>query len=429
VCAPQTIALICTGLVHDARIGTTAELLGHSLQRSQVSHVTRFEDRLEDNRIMATTTADPMIVSDVRRKHEQQAAEIALKQSDMILESFEHAKQEISELKKNLDEKDRMLVLLQKKSLLLESSAVLLKKELHAANLQCSLREDELTRAEIREKTLQNDVSSTERERSRLLLENVDLHRELKMLRDELQEWERSARENDPAPLSTAPPPSMSSALSVDANAHVVPVAEPNSVAIEIQAHVTKCRELIALSQRRTAENHLTKPQVLTGEDESATTLGLILDERHDKIRIDRVLVGGPAFKSKKLKGDDCIILIDGKNVKEKDIKSALLGPAGTQVTLLIEKPITGKTEEVVLERTLKSLFANECKMFDLFTKIESRFNEHKDPVGVKHTEEALKLWEIMSEEVREHDERCAFFPSQHHSLPCIRHQQMQMHA
>jgi hypothetical protein len=377
---------------------------------------------------MATATTDPMIVS-VRRKHEQQAAEIALKQSDVILDSFEHAKPENSELKKDLDEKDRMLVLLQKKSLLLDTSAALLKKELHAANLQCSLREDELTRAEIREKKLQNDVSSTERERSRLLLENADLHRELKMLRDELREWKRSARENVPEPPSTAPPPSMSSALSVDAKAHVVPVAEPNSEAIEIQAQVTKCRELIALSQRRTARDHLTKPQMLTGEDESATTLGFILDEKHDKIRIDRVMVGGPAFKSKKLQGDDCIILIDGKNVKCKDIKSALLGPAGTKVTLLIEKTITGKTEEVVLERTLKSLLANECKMFDLFTKIERRFNEHKDPVGVKHTEEALKLWEIMSEEVREHDERCAFLPSQHHSLPCKMHQQMQMHA
>ena len=362
---------------------------------------------------MVTTTTDPMIVSDVRRKHEQEAAEIALKQADMILDDFEHAKLEISELKKDLDEKDRMLVLLQEKCLFLESSAALLKKELHAANLQCAFKEDELTRAEIREKTLQNDVSSTERERSRLLLENADLHRELKMFREERQEWERSARENVPAPPSTVPPPSMSSALSVDAKAHVVPVAEPNSVAIEIRAHVTKCRELIALSQRRTAEDHLNKHQMLTGEDESATTLGLILDERHDKIRIDRVIVGGPAFKCKKLKGDDCILLIDGKNVKGKDIKSALLGPAGTQVTLLIEKTITGKTEEVVLERTLKSLFANECKMFDLFTKIESRFNEHKDPVGVKHTGEALKLWEIMSEEVREHDERYVpFFPS-----------------
>ena len=244
---------------------------------------------------------------------------------------------------------------------------------------QIATLQDQLTSIEVREKTM--------------FQENVDLQREVKALKCELEEWTHRATEHSPTP------PSLITASSVGVKA-------PDTSVDASQAHVARCRELIASSLMRTAEDHLVKHKMLTGIDERATTLGFMFDERQGKIHIDHVMVGGPASNSKKMQKGDFIMEIDGRQARGDEIVSALQGSAGTHVTLLVEKAITGKMEEVVLERMPTALIADERKLFDLFTKIEGRCNLHKDPVGVKHTEEALELWEAIYQEVREHDER-----------------------
>jgi predicted nucleic acid-binding Zn-ribbon protein len=178
------------------------------------------------------------------------------------------------------------------------------------------------------------------------------------------------------------------------------------------QAQLSKCRELIAMSQRRIAEDHLAEHEILTHADQSATTIGLMFDETGGKIHVDYVMVGGPAFKTKNIAKDDIILSIDGKKLQGDAVIKALQGPANTVVTLEVEKAKTGKVEMVEVERMPTAIIADKRKMFDLFTKIEGGFNKHKDPAGVKNTEDALELWTNMLMEEKEHDDKCVPFPS-----------------
>jgi predicted nucleic acid-binding Zn-ribbon protein len=178
------------------------------------------------------------------------------------------------------------------------------------------------------------------------------------------------------------------------------------------QSQLSKCRELIAMSQRRIAEDHLAEHEILTHADQSATTIGLMFDETGGKIHVDYVMVGGPAFKTKNIAKDDIILSIDGKKLQGDAVIKALQGPANTVVTLEVEKAKTGKVEMVEVERMPTAIIADKRKMFDLFTKIEGGFNKHKDPAGVKNTEDALELWTNMLIEEKEHDDKCVPFPS-----------------
>ena len=172
------------------------------------------------------------------------------------------------------------------------------------------------------------------------------------------------------------------------------------------QGQLSKCRELIALSQRYIAEDHLAEHAILTQVDQDATTVGLMFDEKGGSIHVDYVMVGGPAFKSKKMAKDDIILSIDGKKVTGNGIVKALQGPANTTVTLEVKSASTGQVDEVVLERMLTALIADKRKMFDIFTKIEGRFIKHKDSTGVKITEEALEMWTSMCLEEQEQDDK-----------------------
>jgi len=178
------------------------------------------------------------------------------------------------------------------------------------------------------------------------------------------------------------------------------------------QAQLFKCRELIAMSQRRIAEDHLAEHEIFTVADQSATTVGLMFDEKGGKIHVDYVMVGGPAFNTKNIAKHDIILSIDGKKLQGEAIIKALQGPANTVVTLEVEKTKTGKVEMVEIERMPTAIIADKRKMFDLFTKIESGFNKHKDPAGLQNTEEALELWTNMLTEEKEHDDKCVPFPS-----------------
>ena len=179
------------------------------------------------------------------------------------------------------------------------------------------------------------------------------------------------------------------------------------SMQAELKTKISKCRDLIALSQKRVAEDHLAQHTILTTTGLDATTVGLMFEEKSGSIIIDYILVGGPAFISKQIEKGDVITAIDGKVHKGDAIYQALQGEANSSVTLSVMKGGVGPVKNVVLHRMLTALIADKRKMFDLFTRIEGRFNKMKDADGIKRTEEALKLWTDMMVEEQDQDDKC----------------------
>ena len=174
----------------------------------------------------------------------------------------------------------------------------------------------------------------------------------------------------------------------------------------DLNLKLHKCRELIAVSLRRIAEDHLAEHQIITQTGSDSTTIGLMFDERGGKITIDYVMVGGPAFKSKKVDKGDVILSIDDKQVKGAAIITALQGKPSSSVTLKIQKKSTGRVEDVMLERMLTAAIADKRQMFDIFTQIESLFTQKNDAIGVKYTEDALELWTQMMLEEQDQDDK-----------------------
>jgi C-terminal processing protease CtpA/Prc len=91
------------------------------------------------------------------------------------------------------------------------------------------------------------------------------------------------------------------------------------------------------------------------------------------------LMVGGPAFNSKKISKGDEVCAIDGvNNLKGPQITAALKGSniAGTKVTLTIKRRLTGEVEDVPLTRVLTASIADKRKLFDLFTNMANRANK-----------------------------------------------------
>jgi hypothetical protein len=124
-------------------------------------------------------------------------------------------------------------------------------------------------------------------------------------------------------------------------------------------------------------------------------------------VTIDFVLIGTPAWNSKKIHKGDVLVAVDGHEEKGEAMIAKLLGAHGTSVTLTIKKEGGDEHVDVELQRMATSLVADKRKMFDLFTAIEHRFLMDKDMIGKKHNDDALAFWTQMCMEEIDQDNRC----------------------
>jgi C-terminal processing protease CtpA/Prc len=178
-----------------------------------------------------------------------------------------------------------------------------------------------------------------------------------------------------------------------------------SKVAMQVQG--TKCRELIALSQRCISEDHLTEHEILTIADQNSTTMGVMIREKSDKVFIEYILVGSPAFNSKMVEKGDVIVAVDGKAINgDAMFMSALADRQGTSVTLSIKKQGENAPVDVELQSMPTNLIADKRKIFDLFDAIDRRFLKGRDTIGKQHVDDALALWTQMCMEEIDHDHK-----------------------
>jgi chromosome segregation ATPase len=136
------------------------------------------------------------------------------------------------------------------------------------------------------------------------------------------------------------------------------------------------------------------------------TTVGISYEEKNQTIT--QILVGGPAFKCRKVHKGDVIVAIDGQPVADdgKDIQDRLRGVdvPGSLVVISLRKA-SGRVEQVRLQRMKSSLIADKRKLFDLFTKAADRAK--KDEVMEKYIDEAVELWTQTMIEEHDHEMKC----------------------
>ena len=149
-----------------------------------------------------------------------------------------------------------------------------------------------------------------------------------------------------------------------------------------------------------------------------ACTLGFSYVEATGKPTVvSHVLIGGPAFKSKRVHKGDYIMLVDGAEVAGESMTEALKGSnkPGSKVRLTIKKKDSGKIEIVELVRTLTATIADKRRLIDLFCEIENAIKRlcgeslaAKTGKDIDHVTEAIELWGKMELEQVLQDERSA---------------------
>jgi hypothetical protein len=138
-------------------------------------------------------------------------------------------------------------------------------------------------------------------------------------------------------------------------------------------------------------------------ELQACTRLGLSCDDK--SAIITSVLVGGPAFNSKRVYEGDQIIGIDGNSVSPEHVRSSLQdGDMHGSVVELLLKRTSGEIESVKLQRMSRI----RSKMFEFFAKVEDltkkeiirQTKTNDGEVNVhEYMEQMLDLWNDMMRE------------------------------
>jgi len=141
----------------------------------------------------------------------------------------------------------------------------------------------------------------------------------------------------------------------------------------------------------------------LLQELEACKRLGLSCDDK--SAIITSVLVGGPAFNSKRVYEGDQIIGVDGNSVSPEHVRSSLQdGDMHGSVVELLLKRTSGEIESVKLQRMSRI----RSKMFEFFAKVEDltkkeiiRQTKNNDgEVNVhEYMEQMLDVWNDMMRE------------------------------
>ena len=113
-----------------------------------------------------------------------------------------------------------------------------------------------------------------------------------------------------------------------------------------LNLNLQRAKELVNMTIENVAKEHLTNhTSVISGATQGTnTTVGLSFDDMTAKVT--GVMVGGPAFNSKKINKDDVIVKIDGQQVQGNQVLDLLRGS---------DQP--GSVVEITLKRTSVSAF------------------------------------------------------------------------
>ena len=139
------------------------------------------------------------------------------------------------------------------------------------------------------------------------------------------------------------------------------------------------------------------------------TTVGISFDDKSGVV--SNILVGGPAFNSKKVFKSDIICSVDGNDVNgnAREILALLKGVdlPGSSVTIGFKRASSGEIEEVLLRRMANTQIADKRLIFELFTKLIDGARKRRDQATEGLVQQALDLWTAEMLEQYEHDEKC----------------------
>ena len=172
--------------------------------------------------------------------------------------------------------------------------------------------------------------------------------------------------------------------------------------------------QLTTLSKELVAKEHwIAHEHIQEHTDHTAapiknrTTVGIAVDDK--TCVITNVLVGGPAFNSKRVFKGDKIVSIDSVPVVGGEIIPRLKGTdaPGSVVTIGLQRKDSKSVDEVKLRRMENTQIADKRQIFELFTKLIDKSHRNRDKDSENYATEALDLWTAEMLEEYEHDQRC----------------------
>jgi len=168
--------------------------------------------------------------------------------------------------------------------------------------------------------------------------------------------------------------------------------------------HLARCRELVRKTLDRLSGHPFLACNHALSHDLSAanqgTTLGISFENEQGFMVIKHILVGGPAFYSKRIDKEDCLIAIDGQKVGTSCdlVVEALLGSniAGSRVKLAVQKATSGVVEEVVLERVANLHLAHRRKVFDSLNDLVDLARKTHDDALLTGATRLNHMWSVL---------------------------------
>ena len=142
------------------------------------------------------------------------------------------------------------------------------------------------------------------------------------------------------------------------------------------------------------------------------TTLGLHLESKGDesKGKVERVLIGGPAYTANIVEGDT-LLAIDGEQV-EGNVKSAAELIKGNDVigsvcTVMVKKSATKKIETIKLHKMDINLLNHLRQMHQLLRDMKHRLEKGDVDGLTNQLEQVRDVWNKTILEQHAHDEAC----------------------
>jgi hypothetical protein len=171
---------------------------------------------------------------------------------------------------------------------------------------------------------------------------------------------------------------------------------------------IDRMRRMVSKLQETLSQDVLNIPheQDATGLH-NRTTLGILLN----CCIIDRLVLGGPAWKSKFFKIGDEIDKVDGIRADRANIHELLIGNdvPGSSVSITLKTDGwhgLGKTVE--LKRMSAIAIADRVRMFELFSSMKARAKDDKDTKAAALVDLAIDLWTAMLSAEAEHELKVA---------------------
>ena len=114
-------------------------------------------------------------------------------------------------------------------------------------------------------------------------------------------------------------------------------------------------------------------------------------------VKVENMVIGGPAYNCQQLTKGDEIVSVDGTSVTKDTVLRALIGSdqPGSSVRIKVEKA-DGSESEIMLRRMSSERIADRRRMFEWFTKMKMCAEIDGDKPLAESIDKCIELWTNM---------------------------------